>query len=1012
MKAPCAALAASLLLLTRLVTAEELPSSNLLTSTVTVSIDAQRLDRALGQLTRQTGLQFVIRTEDIAPQLRSPAVTGQFVLEDVLKRLLAHSGLTYDPLNDRTVMILPEVAGASRKTSQAGGETTGSPVALAGASGTDSTVLPEAGLNDRGASTGKPQLDGVVVTGTHIRGAAPVGADLIVLDHDYISNSGHGTIADVLQTLPQGGPAPSEIFPEGTPSGGVTAGNVGRSTGINLRGLGTGTTLVLVDGARQATTGFGGTFVDVSSIPMAAVERIEILPDGGSAQYGSDAIGGVVNIILRKDFRGFETRVRLATYDGDASETTVSQIYGTTWTTGRLLLGYEYNRHQSLDAATRNYSSNGDQRRNGGDNFNNTFANPGNIIFGVREVAGPANLARQFGIPSGQDGAALTPAELLPQLNEHNINEGLLLLGEHRLDSGFVNAAQKINDRMELTASARFSTQPLSAATQSQGFTLLVPSSNPFFVDPYGNASGIVMNYGFPALPFSGKTDTASCMLGVNLELGSGWQGRIAASYAHNRMSYDYTLVDFPAVSAALADSNPSTALNIFGDSLDPAALAKITQTVNSTIDASTKTGSVSADGPIFIAKAGEARLAFGAEYSRDELSTLAGLTDSNVDLDRSNSSLYTELMIPLVGAGNARPGLRELRISLAARHETYNTWGSSPLLPRFGMDWRPVAALTFRTTWGRSFKAPPLPDTDSREFFPESLFVEPVADPKSATGTANALVLKGANPGLREERGRQWTVGLEFDPGFAPGSSVSLSYFSDTYQDRVGSPGIQGPESVLLQENLWPGLMTRDPAPAAVATLCKTFYPDLAADCIGFNPTVIIDGRLQNIALTRVNGLDLRATHSLDTHAGLVELSINSSLLFKNSFSFSETSPQVEALNTLGNAVSLRLRSTAAWSYRRMTTNFALNYTPSYRDPIGGLSGVPRSISSWMTLDAALRYQAEYSDGWPSNLTVSANIINLFNKQPPFVDQAIGYDPANADPRGRILGIEIAKAW
>jgi len=477
-------------------------------------------------------------------------------------------------------------------------------------------------------------------------------------------------------------------------------------------------------------------------------------------------------------------------------------------------------------------------------------------------------------------------------------------------------------------------------------------------------------------------------------------------------MSYNYALINFPSVSVALADSDPSTALNIFGDSLDPATLSKIIQVANPTVDATTKSGSFNADGPIFVSRAGESKLAFGAEYRKDGLSTSSGLTNPNVNLNRSNSSVYTELMIPLVGTENARAGLHELRVSLAARHETYNTWGSSPLLPRLGMDWEPIPSLTFRTTWGRSFKAPPLPDTDSREFFPENLFIEPVPDPKSATGTSNALVLGGANLGLREERGKQWTAGLEFHPPFAPRSSISLSYFNDTYQDRVGSPGINGPESILLEENLWPGLVTRNPTQTEIAALCKTFYPDFVADCVGFNPTVIIDGRLQNVALTKVNGLDLRAMHSLDTHAGLIEFGINSSFLFKNSFSFAEKSPQVRVLNTIGNALSFRLRSTIAWTYHGMTTNFTLNYAPPYEDPIGGLSGIQRNVSSWMTLDAGVRYQTEHSDGWLGNLTLSANIINLFDKQPPFVDQAIGYDPANANPYGRIMGVEIAKGW
>ena len=118
-----------------------------------------------------------------------------------------------------------------------------------------------------------------------------------------------------------------------------------------MRGLGPGTTLTLVNGERQPGGGILGAFTDISSIPSSAIERIEILSDGASALYGSDAIGGVVNIILRKDLEGAETRARFSTASGDADETQVAQLFGTRWSRGHALLGYQYSNRDPLLAS-------------------------------------------------------------------------------------------------------------------------------------------------------------------------------------------------------------------------------------------------------------------------------------------------------------------------------------------------------------------------------------------------------------------------------------------------------------------------------------------------------------------------------------------------------------------------------------------------------------------------------------------------------------------------------------
>ena len=159
--------------------------------------------------------------------------------------------------------------------------------------------------------------------------APPLGAQLIQLNRVDIERSGFATTQDFIHTLPQvfgGGPS------EDTQLGREAPTNASKGSGINLRGLDAGATLVLIDGQRAAPSGATGLFTDISNIPLSAIDHVDILPDGAAARYGADAIGGVVNFVLRSNFVGAETQVR----DGDFSDNALggrqfSQLLGAHW---------------------------------------------------------------------------------------------------------------------------------------------------------------------------------------------------------------------------------------------------------------------------------------------------------------------------------------------------------------------------------------------------------------------------------------------------------------------------------------------------------------------------------------------------------------------------------------------------------------------------------------------------------------------------------------------------------
>ncbi|WP_437880970.1 TonB-dependent receptor plug domain-containing protein [Pseudomonas sp. LRF_L74] len=200
----------------------------------------------------------------------------------------------------------------------------------------------------------------ILVTGSHIRETATSGSSpVIVFEKQDIERIGVATLPQFFEKLPQnfgGGANGANVANLGLDRD--TASNFGQGTSINLRGLGTGTTLTLVNGHRVASSN-RYQYVDVSLIPLSAVERVEILTDGASAIYGADAVGGVVNIILRRDFTGYESAARVGTTtSGGMNEYQVSQAGGWAWDGGHLMATYEFMKQGSLSATDRDFSEN------------------------------------------------------------------------------------------------------------------------------------------------------------------------------------------------------------------------------------------------------------------------------------------------------------------------------------------------------------------------------------------------------------------------------------------------------------------------------------------------------------------------------------------------------------------------------------------------------------------------------------------------------------------------------
>ena len=208
--------------------------------------------------------------------------------------------------------------------------------------------------DSKSSSKKSTEIEEVLVTGTNIRNVTDEFSPIISVNRDFLDNAGFASVGQYIAQLPQNFGGGTTATPD---RGAGSLAGVGANT-VNLRAMGAGATLTLLNGRRMAPSGTAGSYVDISGIPTAAIDRVDVLTDGASAIYGSDAIAGVVNFILRKDYNGAETRVRLGTKtEGDANDYQIGQTFGVSNERGRALLSYEYTSEEALDANDRSYTA-------------------------------------------------------------------------------------------------------------------------------------------------------------------------------------------------------------------------------------------------------------------------------------------------------------------------------------------------------------------------------------------------------------------------------------------------------------------------------------------------------------------------------------------------------------------------------------------------------------------------------------------------------------------------------
>lgn len=967
-------------------------------------IDAQPLNTALLEFGEQSGID-VAAPRDVLNGKTSPAVRGEMEPEEALEKILAGSGLKSNELPTGAYTIT--LAGASLGE----GSIEAQPFRVASLIQEDDEPVA---LENRDDDELEEQEDVIVVTGTQIRGQAPVGSPLITFDREDIEATGLATTQDLLRTLPQNFNGGANEGVQGVEAPVEATGNEAIfGSAPNLRGLGADSTLTLVNGRRVAPSSDGG-FVDISMIPLSAVERVEVLPDGASAIYGADAIGGVINFVLRNDFEGAETKLRYGTVtDGGHDTVLAGQSFGTVWDGGNAFLAYEYFNQDFLLASERPFSASDDLRPFGGDDFRLPFANPGTILVADQS----------FAIPIGQDGTSLTPTDFSAGTeNLGTQNEGSSLLPSQERHSFFLTVNQELAEGFELFVQGQYSDRDFESKGRPEIATLSVPSTNPFFVDPSSSgASSVSVNYSFiddlgPQF-FDGNATAYSISAGVTKDLFGDWQFEASGNYAKNENeAVDRNILNDALVVDALNDPNPSSALNVFGDGSFSSfsTLQNIRGFFESRTDFTLWSFDTKLDGTLFAMPGGDVKLAFGGHYREEDfVSGGRTFTNSFTPIERGERkegrniwAVFSEAVVPIIGPENRLPGIERLTLSGAVRYERYSDVGSTTN-PKLGLSWTIVDGLDIRSSFGTSFRAPLLTEQDTSI---NGAFIFPFLLPGDDS-PSNIMFVSGTNENLSPETATTWTVGFDYSPPKVSGLRFSGTYFDVDYTNRINGINLF---EVINNQDQFPTLITRDPDPETVRQLFENSPRTANALGIGFDEVeVIFNTRRTNLATVKVSGLDLSGSYTFDTGIGEWSLSSSASYLFDFKEGASEDSPLFETVDTVLDPAALRLRASALWKRNGLSAGVFANHVGGYTDDFGQEE---RDIDSWTTFDMRVSYDFSPSSGSSSifsDLRASLSVFNAFNELPPFVNaQGLGFDPANADPRGRFVALELVKAW
>lgn len=891
------------------------------------------------------------------------------------------------------------------------------------------------------------EVEEVVVTGTRILRTtdATSAVPVTVFDAAALENSGETTLEDFLQELPS--------MTGGQLGQSVNNGNPGLAT-VSLRGLGSSRTLVMLNGRRVVSAGTTTGTVDLNTIPVSIIERVEILKSGASSIYGSDAIAGVINIITKKDFEGAQLRADYGiTDESDGEQWLAAMTFGAETDKGHVMLNVEYTKRDDIFQGDRRFSE--CPLAEGGGQvfcFGSGTSIPGHIFpdAGGSLIQDPTTgEVRPFVSTDAFNFAEfsylVTPQEVF----------SIYGYGEHELWD--IKNLTTINAFTELLYVNRQSDQLLAA--EGTFWTPGISADNPF--NPVGEPVFVARRLAETGgRAFTQDLSTWRGVIGFNGEWCNEWLWDISYTYARwvdpqidrgraNQENMDTLLgsVNFirdpdtgeiigeEFVTDACREGDPMCGVfNPFVPGSFTPELQAFGLVTNSPVEKETLRSfqaNLAGDFGDFALTSEPWAWAVGYEHRSESAEITAdgaaslGLIYfvSGQDWGGSYSvdEAYAEVRAPLL---EGRPWADALVVEVSVRYSDYDTIGDDTT---FGtvIEYAPLEQLRFRGSYNEGFRAPGIDDL----FLPQTLSAERYSDPcfeasdpvviancnsenpalltlDTISGGPQATGAFGGNPDLDKETSESWTLGIVWTPTFLEELSFTLDYFNISVDDAIGtfttdqivstcysSPGFSDPTCDLIL------------GPTAVGQPVGSFGPRRAA-----NGTIAGQQlTAQNISTFETDGVDLGAFYNWDMWGGNIAVQGLATYLHDYKFQASEIDPEINLAGKFGaDPVTTRIAAFPRWKVY-MSADYEAEYwsvgtTVRMEGDVDDIAPNPSDLATQVDATWYQDLRAAYFC-W-EDVKISGGIRNVWNQQPPYVTN---YDdmntlPLNYDTIGRFF--------
>ncbi|WP_158241460.1 TonB-dependent receptor domain-containing protein [Novosphingobium sp. TH158] len=869
------------------------------------------------------------------------------------------------------------------------------------------TALAQDADEDSGTEKSKE----IVVTGTLIRGVAPGGSQTIAVGAEQIQATGAANTSDLLASVPAAGNFLSFVGVRGSSNFSLAVNRPSLRYLGNTSGS-TATTLLLLNGHRLPGMGINQTTADLDAIAAGAIERVEIVTDGGSSTYGSDAVGGVINFITRKEFDGVEAKgsYGLGNYGG-YQQANAAITVGKKWDGVSAFVSYDFAWHNELYGADLPFSQNRDWINNA----------PAELACTVGSIQNAGNTYALPGLAKGLgnrcDNTELQTA--YPRETKHSVYASLSI--DHGGPVSFMVTGFYVNRKNVSDAG------PLLATGTS------VPATSPFYIPITGVTGAEVFQYNFS--PVFGnhtyqttKLESWGFTPSAKISLGSNWQLNVLANYGRGRSDFIGQQINPTPINTAAAAGtfNPAN-LTAATNTATLAAAADWYQFGKATNELMNFRAVM--DGTLLSLPAGEVKLAVGGELmwesykgSQSRTTTFAGIATSPLlKKTRDVRAVFGELSIPLLGEDMGV--FHSLVLTASGRYDDYSDFGDT-FNPKLGLTFEPVDWIKLRGTWGKAFQAPGLSDlaqaaAPTINVLP--LSVRPFVKPGLTPGTTDRnilYVIGGTKLPLSPQTAKTWSAGFDVKPPVIPGLSFGMTYYNINYEGSISIYPIFDPN---YYTNFPDQVVTYDQGIAAIQArvneLNALVDPAVATARLASLPLglqsiyAVMDGRSTNLGSIKTAGFDFYVREQLDTSFGNVYLDASGTYITKFLTQSYKGGPVTDS--RLTNFTKLRLATTLGANIGNLKAQVTWQHSQGYKTVPTAANLNQQSVDSFNVFNLFMNY-AFKGDGALKDASISLNVDNLLNQAPPLFRGAGNsvYGFANGWTLGRVVKLGVSKKF